>query len=185
LLGLGRSGGEGGQALPALLGAGLILILAALALAAIGGAATGKGRVQRAADLAALSAVRSMRDDVSRLLAPPRLSDGGPNSRHLSKADYLSRARLAAIDAARRNSVDPGRLRLSFPDAMADPPLRARVTVTGEIDPDELTGGERAGVRQPIRVVASAVAEASAPVSSWTGMAARRRVAATPVRSST
>ena len=170
LLGLGRSGGDGGQALPALLGAGLILILAALALAAIGGAATGKGRVQRAADLAALSAVRSMRDDVPRLLAPPRLSDGGPNPRHLSKADYLFRARLAAIDAARRNSVDPGRLRLSFPDATADPPLRARVTVTGEIDPDELTGGERAGVRQPIRVVASAVAEASAPVSSWTGM---------------
>ena len=173
LLGLGHSGGDGGQALPALLGAGLILILAALALAAIGGAATGKGRVQRAADLAALSAVRSMRDDVPRLLAPPRLSSGGPNPRHLSKADYLFRARLAGIDAARRNRVDPGRLRLSFPDATADPPLRARVTVTGEIDPDELTGGERAGVRQPIRVVASAVAEASAPVSSWTGMPAQ------------
>jgi len=52
LLGLGRSRGDSGQALPALLGAGLILILAALALAAIGGAATGRGRVQRAADLA-------------------------------------------------------------------------------------------------------------------------------------
>ena len=31
-------------------------------------------------------------------------------------------------------------------------------------------GGERIGDRSPIRVVASAVAEASAPVSSWTGM---------------
>ena len=173
LLGLGRSRGDSGQALPALLGAGLILILAALALAAIGGAATGRGRVQRAADLAALSAARSMRDDVPRLLAPPRLLDGRPNPRHLSKADYLSRARLAAIDAARRNRVDPGRLQLSFPDAAADPPLRARVTVTGEIDPHQLTGGERAGVHRPIRVVASAVAEASAPVSSWTGMPAQ------------
>ena len=129
----------GGQALPALLGAGLILILAALALAAIGGAATGKGRVQRAADLAALSAVRSMRDDVPRLLAPPRLSGRRGRTLVTSPRPTTSPARGSpAIDAARRNRVDPGRLRLSFPDATADPPLRARVTVTGEIDPDQL-----------------------------------------------
>ena len=36
--------------------------------------------------------------------------------------------------------------------------------------PGRLPGGERLGDRSPIRVVASAVAEASAPVSSWTGM---------------
>src|SRR5262249_33588760 len=65
--------GQRGQALPAVLGAGLVVILAALVLAAIGGAVTGKGRVQRAADLAALSAARRMRDDVSRLIAPARL----------------------------------------------------------------------------------------------------------------
>ncbi|HEX3562855.1 MAG TPA: transglycosylase SLT domain-containing protein [Solirubrobacterales bacterium] len=179
LLALGRpardpsgplEGRERGQAMPAVLGAGLILILAALALAAIGGAATGRGRVQRAADLAALSAARSMRDDVPRLLAPPRLSGGAPNPRHLSRGDYLSRARLAAVDAARRNRVDPARLRISFPDAAADPPLQARATVVGEIDPQRLPGGDRLGDRPPIRVEASAVAEASAPVSSWTGM---------------
>ena len=151
LLGLGRARREragpslarGGQALPALLGAGLILILAALALAAIGGAATGRGRVQRAADLVALSAVRSMRDDVPRLLAPARLPDGAPNPRHLSRAQYLSRARLAAVDAARRNDVDPARLRIAFPDAAADPPLRARATIVGEVDPGQLPGGDR------------------------------------------
>jgi hypothetical protein len=178
LLGLGRSDGEPsgrrrarrGQALPALLGAGLILILAAVVLAAIGGAATGRGRVQRAADLAALSAVRSMRDDVPQLLAPARLPDGAPNPRHLSRGEYLSRARLAAVDAARQNRVDPDRVRIAFPDAAANPPLRARATVVGVIDPERLPGGERLGDRAPIRVVASAVAEASAPVSSWTGM---------------
>jgi hypothetical protein len=178
LLGLGRSCGEPsgrqrarrGQALPALLGAGLILILAAVVLAAIGGAATGRGRVQRAADLAALSAVRSMRDDVPRLLAPARLPDGAPNPRHLSRGEYLSRARLAAADAARQNRVDPDRVRIAFPDAAANPPLRARATVVGVVDPERLPGGERLGDRAPIRVVASAVAEASAPVSSWTGM---------------
>ena len=181
LLGLGRPDPSGrmahrerGQALPAVLGAGLILVLAALALAAIGGAATGRGRVQRAADLAALSAVRSMRDDVPLLLSPARLANGAPNPRHLSRADYLSRARLAATGAARHNRVDPARLRISFPDAAADPPLQARATVVGEVDPERLPGGDRLGDRPPIRVVASAVAEASAPVSSsWTGMPSR------------
>jgi hypothetical protein len=170
LLGLGR---ERGQALPAMLGAGLILILAALALAAIGGAATGKGRVQRAADLAALSAVRSMRDDTPRLLAPETLPDGAPNPRHLFRGDFLSRARLAALEAARRNQVDPARLRIAFPDASFLPPLRARATVVGEIDPERLPGGDRLSDHRPIRVVASAVAEASAPVSSWSGMPAQ------------
>jgi len=180
LLGLGGPAGDErrdprrrrGQALPALLGAGLLLLLAAVALAAIGGAATGRGRVQRAADLAALSAVRSMRDDVPRLLAPARLPGGAPNPRHLSRGQYLSRARLAALDAARRNRVDPARLRLAFPDAAANPPLRARATVVGEGDPGDLPGGERLGDRRTIRVVARAVAEASAPTGSWTGMPA-------------
>jgi Transglycosylase SLT domain/D-alanyl-D-alanine carboxypeptidase len=174
LLGLGSSGDSGrtsrGQALPAVLGAGLILILAALALAAIGGAATGRGRVQRAADLAALSAARSMRDDVPKLLAPARLSGGAPNPNHLSRSAYLARARLAAIDAARRNRVDPNRLQIAFPDAAANPPLQARATVIGEIDPSRLPGGERLGLHDPIRVVASAVAEGSVPASSWSGM---------------
>jgi Transglycosylase SLT domain/D-alanyl-D-alanine carboxypeptidase len=177
LLGLGRSRARSdrdraqrGQALPALLGAGTILILAALALAAIGGAATGHGRVQRAADLAALSAARSMRDDVPRLLAPARLPGGAPNPRHLSRGEYLARARLAGVDAARRNQVDPARLRIEFPDAAANPPLRARATIVGEVDPAQLPGGGRLADRAPIQVVARAVAEASAPASSWNGM---------------
>jgi Transglycosylase SLT domain/D-alanyl-D-alanine carboxypeptidase/Putative Flp pilus-assembly TadE/G-like len=178
LLRLGSSGAgsrgraEGGQALPLLLGAGLVLILCALALAAIGGAVTGKGRVQRAADLASLSAARSMRDDVSRLLASPTLPDGRANPRHLPRAQYLSRARLAALEAARRNRVDPARLRVGFPDLASNPPLQARVTVIAEIDPERLPGGERLGARRAIPVVATAVAEASVPSGSWTGMAA-------------
>jgi hypothetical protein len=175
LLGLGSSSTGGpqaqrGQALPALLGAGLILVLGALALAAIGGAATGRARVQRAADLASLSAVRAMRDDVSRLLAPPTLPDGEPNPRHLSRARYLSAARLAALQAARRNRVDPSRLRITFPDADSTPPLQAKVTVMADVDPRRLPGGERLADTAPIRVSASAVAEASVPAGSWTGM---------------
>jgi hypothetical protein len=179
LLGLGtpasRAAGaaQRGQALPALLGAGLILVLCALLLAAIGGAATGRGRVQRAADLAALSAARSMRDDAPRLLAPARLPDGTLNPSRLSRAGYLARARLAAADAARRNRVDPARLRITFPDRTATPPLQVRASISGEIDTSRLPGGDRLPERPAIRVVASAVAQASAPASSWTGMPAR------------
>ena len=138
---------------------------------------TGKGRVQRAADLAAISAVRSMRDDAPRLLAPGRLGDGSLDPRHLSRSAYLARAKLAALDAARRNGVDGDRLRISFPDRRALPPLRARVLVRAEIDPAGLPGAERlreSGMarRDPIPVVAAAVAEAAPPLGGWSGMPA-------------
>ena len=84
---------ETGQALPLVLGGVLALIGTTLVLAAFGGAVTGKSRTQRAADLAALSAARSMRDDFDRLFVPARRPDGSPNPAHLAKAAYLARAR--------------------------------------------------------------------------------------------
>jgi uncharacterized membrane protein len=80
---------EEGQVLPLALGGAIVLLAAALALVAIAGAMVGKGRAQRAADLAAISAARSMRDDLSRLLSPARLPDGSPDPRHIDKAAYL------------------------------------------------------------------------------------------------
>ena len=143
---------ESGQALILALGGSMFLLAAALALVAIAGAVTGKGRVQRAADLIAISAVRSMRDDLPRLLSPPRLPDGGPNPDHLGKAIYLARARASGLTAARGNDVDPGRVRIAFPDADSFAPERAKVTVVA---------GLRGGGGH--RVEASAVAEAAAP----------------------
>ncbi len=167
--------GDGGQALPAVLAAAAALIATGLVLVAIGGAVTGKARVQRAADLAALSAARSMHDQLPRLLAPPRLPDGSPNPSHISRGRYLASARRAADEAARRNGVAPERLLLSFPDAESMPPLRARARVVAEIDPRELPGGERledpATLRR-IPVAATAVAEAALPGGDWTGMPA-------------
>ncbi|HXR32056.1 MAG TPA: D-alanyl-D-alanine carboxypeptidase family protein [Solirubrobacterales bacterium] len=150
---------EQGQALPLALGGTLALLAAALALVAIAGAVTGKGRAQRVADLVAISAARSMRDDLQRLLSPPRLPDGSPNPRHLEKATYLARARAAALDAAAANGLSAGRLRVSFPDSSAFAPVRARAVVLAELE----VGSGRT------RVVASAVAEAGAPPSSSAG----------------
>ncbi|HKB51113.1 MAG TPA: transglycosylase SLT domain-containing protein [Solirubrobacterales bacterium] len=140
---------EDGQALLLALGGAFALIAAALALVAIAGAVTGKGRAQRAADLAAISAARSMRDDLPRLLAPPTLPNGLPNLAHMEKAAYLSRARKAATDVAKANEVSAARLRVSFPDEVSFAPVRVKAVVTGSVDAH--------------RVDASAVAEAAAP----------------------
>ena len=145
---------EAGQALVLAIGGCFVLIAAALALVAIAGAVTGKGRAQRAADLAAISAVRSMRDDLGALLAPPRLPNGLPNPAHIAKASYLARARQAAEAAGRENEVDPSRLRVTFPDRSSFAPLRAKAVVVGKL---EVGGGA------PREVEASAEAEAAAP----------------------
>ncbi|HEX6602206.1 MAG TPA: transglycosylase SLT domain-containing protein [Solirubrobacterales bacterium] len=149
---------ESGQALILALGGSLALILAALALVAIAGAVTGKGRVQRAADLVAISAARSMRDDLPRLLAPARLANGEPNPKHIGKAEYLARARTAALAAAGANQVDPGRVRIRFPDAASFAPVRAKVTIVAGL---RASGGQR--------VEATAAAEAAAPYGATSG----------------
>lgn len=146
---------QDGQALPLALGGALTLIVGALALVAISGAVTGKGRAQRAADLAAISAARSMRDDLPRLLSPARLPSGSPNPRHIEKAAYLARAREAAGAAAKVNGVSAARLRVAFPDAVSFAPVRVEAVVTAAI---EVGDGSS-------RTEASAVAEAGAPSS--------------------
>lgn len=157
---------EEGQALPLALGGAFMLLAGALALVAIAGAVTGKGRVQRAADLAAISAARSMRDDLPRLLASPTLPNGLPNPRHLPKARYLWRASGAAREAAEANGVALARLRIAFPDRASFAPLRARAAVLAEV---------RVGAGRT-EVEASAVAEAAAPAA-VTGAAAMPPVA--------
>jgi hypothetical protein len=153
-------GDESGQALILALGGSLVLIAGALALVAIAGAVTGKGRAQRAADLAAISAARSMRDDLPRLLSPPTLPNGMPNPTHISKPVYLLRARAAATAASLANGVSPARLAVSFPDALSFAPVRARAAVRGDLSG---TGG---------RVEASAEAEAAAPAGAAPAMLA-------------
>lgn len=146
--------GERGQALPAVLAAVALVLVAALALGAVAGALTGKGRVQRAADLAAISAARSLRDDLPAALAPARLEGGGPNPIHMSLRRYLRRARATARGAAVRNGVDPDRVRISFPPGTSTP-LRVRVRILAE-----LSGASSARSR----VEAVAVAEAAPDV---------------------
>ena len=119
---------ERGQTLIAALGTLFALMLAATILFAFGSALADRGRAQRAADLAALSAARSMRDDVERLFEPATI-DGRPNPYHLGVAQYLRRAQSAALEIAQANGA---RLRpgdVSFPDEDDFAPSRVKVIV--------------------------------------------------------
>lgn len=153
---------EAGQALPLALGGALAVLAGALALVSIAGAIAGKGRVQRAADLAAISAARSMRDDMPRLLSPPTPAGGSPDPAHLEKDVYLARARIAAVRVGRANGVAAGNLHVSFPDEDSFAPVRARVSVSARL---AVGGGH-------LRTEASAVAEAASTSSATDAMPA-------------
>jgi hypothetical protein len=153
---------EAGQALPLVLGCLLALIACTLVLAAFGGAVTGASRVQRAADLSALSAARSMRDDFDRLFIPARRADGTADQNHLDKREYLARAEAAAREAAAHNGVAAERLQVAFPDGDSLAPLRVRTEVEAELDgPGDADSA----------VAAHAEAEAVLPVPASTGPA--------------
>lgn len=124
---------EKGQATPLVLGAVFVLVLGTVALVMIAGAITGKARAQSVADLSALSAARSMKRDLPRLLAPPTLPNGLPNPAHMSKVEYLARARITATRIAAGNGASPLRVSVQFPDSYSFAPVRARVSLRSKV----------------------------------------------------
>jgi hypothetical protein len=132
MIGLDR---EAGQAALLFLGVLAALLAGTLALFGFGQALGTRGKHQRAADLAAVSAAQVMRDNYQRLFEPAFLRTGAPNPRHLSTPAYLALAREAAQRGARRNGVGSAEIGVAFPDAGFAP---TRVTVS-------LRGG--AGIR--------------------------------------
>jgi len=127
------------------------LLLGLVVLVAFGQAVGGKSHHQRAADLAAVSAGASMRDDYARLFEPPLLANGLPNPRHLSASAYLARARGAAVRAGRRNGVRISPRDVVFPAGFA--PTRVTVSVRGAV-------AVRTGGREARRIAVQAKAGA-------------------------
>jgi len=154
-----RLGAESGQAIVLLLGLAGALVTGTLILGAIGQGLTGKGRHQRAADLASISAAHAMRDAYPRLLEPPYLRSGAANPRHLDRDEFVALAEAAAVRGARKNgfTLTAGDVRLSGGDGLA--PLRVRAVVSGEQDV-RLAGADSSGqaLRQ-VEVEGRAVAE--------------------------
>ncbi len=148
--------GESGQALVLLLGVVAALLVGSLFLVGLGQALGGRSAHQRGADLAAMSAALSMRDDYPRLFEPPVLANGLPNPRHLSTVAYLARARRAAIRGGARNDVKLGPHDVTFTAGFA--PVRVEVKARGEVAIDVGDPGDR---RRHVEVRARATAALS------------------------
>ena len=94
-----------GQASLMMLSVIAVVLAGGLLLFAFSNALGAKGRYQRAADLAAISAAQVMRDLYPRLFEPPFLEHGVPNPRHLDEGAYRAAAVAAAVRGGRRNGV--------------------------------------------------------------------------------
>jgi soluble lytic murein transglycosylase-like protein len=127
------SDGESGQAALLFLGLLAALLAGTLILFGFGQALGTRGKHQRAADLAAVSAAQVMRDHYARLFEPAFLRAGVANPRHLSASAYLALARAAARRGARRNGVPSARVAAAFPDA-GFAPTRVKVSIRGGAD---------------------------------------------------
>jgi hypothetical protein len=131
--GEGKAGGErreAGQASVLMLGVVTLLLGLGVVFFAFGSALGSKGKHQRAADLAAVSAGQVMRDLYPRLFEPPVLANGLPNPRHLPLPVYLALVRQAAVRGARRNGVEVSGADVSFPGG-GFAPTRVAVRVRG------------------------------------------------------
>jgi hypothetical protein len=123
--------GEGGQALVALLG---VMVLVVVLASLLGAFAAGIGAHQQrrgAADLAALAGAEAMRVAQPRLFEPAQLDAGVANPRHLERSAYLALAERVALVTARRNGAR--HVAIAFPDASALAPTRIAVTIRDPI----------------------------------------------------
>jgi D-alanyl-D-alanine carboxypeptidase len=144
---------ERGQTTLLLLGLMAALLLGALLLGSWGLALGARGKHQRAADLAAVSAARAMADVYPRLFEPPVLPGGEPNPRHLSLGAYEGLGRTVALRAGRRNGVAVSPADVRFPSSFA--PTRVTVVVRGEARL-HVHGSRPRADRIPIRARATA-----------------------------
>jgi hypothetical protein len=159
--------GDSGQVALLFLGVLAALLAGTLILFGFGQALGTRGKHQRAADLAAVSAAQVMRDNYARLFQPPFLRAGVPNPRHLSTPAYLALARAAARRGARRNGLPSARLEgspavarraaqleVSFPGG-GFAPTRVAVTVRGGAD-IRFAAGQRHADRIDVQARATA-----------------------------
>jgi soluble lytic murein transglycosylase-like protein len=154
-----RLAAESGQAIVLLLGLAGVLIAGVLILGAFGQGLTAKARHQKAADLASISAAHAMSDAYPRLLEPAFRRPGVPNPRHLDRAEYLERARAAALRAARANGVSLRRKDIRFSGEDSIVPLRVETVVRGAQELKLAGQGSRGRAERSVRVSARATAE--------------------------
>jgi len=150
---------ERGQAALMMLTVVATVLVGTVVLFAFGNALGAKGRHQRAADLAAISAAQVMRDLHPRLFEPPFIEPDVPNPRHLEESEYRSLAVAAAIRGGRRNGVLVRAGDVTFPGS-SFAPTRVNVRVRGEARVRTGAGGSAARVPVQARATAELLAPA-------------------------
>jgi Transglycosylase SLT domain/D-alanyl-D-alanine carboxypeptidase/Putative Flp pilus-assembly TadE/G-like len=108
---------ERGQALPLVVLVGMAILLGGLGVFWLGRAHVAKARAQTAADLAAISAGRRLREVLPQMLA-------GPEAR---ADEWRGRVEKTAAEYARRNGATV--LRVTWPEGSRWPPTTVQVTV--------------------------------------------------------
>jgi hypothetical protein len=151
--------GQAGQAALLFLGVLAALLAGTLILFGFGQALGARGKHQRAADLAAVSAAQVMRHNYARLFEPPFLQGGIPNPRHLSTPAYLAFARAAARRGARRNGAGAARIDVAFPDG-GFAPTRISVALRGGADVQVAADRRRDRIEVHARATAELVPDA-------------------------
>jgi hypothetical protein len=144
-----RRAGDRGQAAFLLIAILSAVLLAAGVLALLATGVGAHGREQRAADLGALAAARTMHELMPRLFEPVEI-DGMPNPRHLDRAAYLAEAAADGEAVARANGAETATA--SFPAADPIAPTLVRVEV-GESVTLTVSGARR---RAAVRAIAEA-----------------------------
>jgi transglycosylase-like protein with SLT domain/D-alanyl-D-alanine carboxypeptidase-like protein len=171
--------GQGGQAALLVLAAMAALVVGALVLGAFGQALGAKGKHQRAADLAAMSSARTMAELYPRLFEPPVLEGGVVNPDYLPLAEYLRRARAAAVAAGRANGVAIEAAAVTFPAADGARPADLVAGAGVAIGSADLAAGTATPSFAPTRVRVAVAGEGRVRLAS--GAPGRRAV---PVRAS-
>jgi len=149
-----RAPDERGQASLMMLAVVAAVLVGAAVLFVFGNALGARGRHQRAADLAAISAAQVMRELYPRLFEPPFIEPDVPNPRHLEDGEYRERAVAAALRGAARNGLRLRASDVSF-GGSGFAPTHVTVRVRGEAH--VRTGaGHRSVLRIPVRARATA-----------------------------
>ena len=133
---------ERGQASLMMVAVVAAVLAGAVVLFAFGNALGAKGRHQRAADLAAISAAQVMRDLYPRLFEPPFIEPDVPNPRHLEEGEYRAAAVAAAVRGGRRNGAAVRAEDVIFDGSTFG---ATRVTVRVRGDTGVTLGGREAG----------------------------------------
>lgn len=136
-----------------LLVTGCLVVFTGLAVfAQYGTAFVARGRVQSAADNAAVAAARSMNRGYPRLMTPAVLADGTPNPAHITRWQYLGDARSAAIRTAAASGVGANSVRVEFSSDPAPTEVSVELRRDHEVSPPG--GGETRAVELRTRAKA-------------------------------